>query len=106
MGRDDVYMTITRGFYRHYRGHVYYVLGVGVNQHDDSYRQVVYTSVKTEEAGTTCPGSYDFLLRSEDAFTQWVDPDNGEAVFEHGDMRAKGYVRRFERITDPERSKI
>lgn len=88
---------VSRGFYRHYRGHVYMVFGVGCAKHEGERRFVVYTSVKTEEISK----GFDFLLRDESDFEEFVDPATGFAW--HG-QSATPAVPRFARITDPEQS--
>lgn len=117
-------MTVRKGFYRHYKGEVYYVYGVVCLKHEGDRRIVSYTSVKTEE-GPAAPyrspgdgGAYDFLGRDEQDFEAWVDPFQTTPelrtvslarLLEYEDeaaLRAAGMVRRFERITDPRYSVV
>jgi hypothetical protein len=87
-------MSVSRGFYRHWKGHCYYVHGVACLKHEGDRRVVVYTSVKTEEGAE----GFDFLARDESEFEQWLN-----------DLGADGRVvrvRRFARVTDPERSVV
>jgi hypothetical protein len=81
-------MTVTRGFYKHYRGDVYFVEGVGVT-HDDDHRIVVYHST---ESAKELSG---IRLRFEDDFEMLVDPMTGEAPDQTRIASAKP---RFERI--------
>jgi len=117
-------MTVRRGWYKHYTGTPYYVLGVGCAHHESNRRLVVYTSVKTEEIGTPGEPPYDFCLRSEAEFEEWVFQDSGNALkaadFPEDfviseEAKKAGYfmvnhtltgivrrvVRRFRRVTDP-----
>lgn len=110
-------MAVTRGFYRHYKGHVYFVHGVACDPHDNHRRLVIYTSVKTEEVGTEGQPKYDFLARDEKVFEEWVDAWNGqvytgeipdtryvyEGVESFGASNLK-VVRRFQRLTKPDHS--
>ncbi|HXH95256.1 MAG TPA: DUF1653 domain-containing protein [Thermoanaerobaculia bacterium] len=96
-------MTVSRGWYRHYKGHAYVVLGVACLKHEGDRRVVIYTSVKTEEGSE----GFDFLARDEKDFEVWVDPENGQPFVgtqSESCFRRSGCVRRFERITDPEKS--
>lgn len=90
---------VTRGMYRHWKGHAYFVHGVGCAKHEGERRLVVYTSVKTINEG-----KFDFLLRDEKEFEELVYLD-GTRV-EPGARLTSGdrMVRRFTRITDPELS--
>lgn len=110
-GQVTMAYGIKRGFYRHYKeGHVYYVHGVGCNPHDAYRRSVIYTSVKTEEVGTPGQPRYDFLIRDEAEFAQWVTPpDQIPAAIDAGHPSAEpghGFVPRFERIKDPAASTL
>ena len=90
---------ITRGFYRHYKGHLYTVLGVACLKHENDRRVVIYTSVKTEEEKR-----FDFLARDEREFEELVEVEikqEGPAVV---DVMWTEKVPRFARITDPELS--
>lgn len=89
-------MTVSKGFYRHYKGHVYYVHGVACLKHEGNRRIVIYTSVKTEQEKV-----FDFLARDEADFEDLVEPDTGEAWGGQGTSLA---VRRFARVTDPDLS--
>lgn len=91
-------MTVSKGFYRHYKGHIYYVHGVACLKHEQNRRVVIYTSVKTEQEKI-----FDFLARDEIDFEEMVEPDTGKAW---GGSRVSAVlaVRRFARITDPEQS--
>jgi hypothetical protein len=96
---------IRRGFYRHYKGHVYYVHGVGMDPHNRRKRSVVYTSVKTEEGFDVglAPPAYDFLLRDEREFAEDVHSDGSHCSCVCTAAACDG-APRFARITDPERS--
>jgi hypothetical protein len=104
---------VSRGLYRHYKGHAYWVYGVACDPHQAYRRSVVYSSVKTEEQGTPGQPRYDFLARDEAEFEEWVlerDPevrrlpprDETEAAA----LTAAGYVPRFARVVDPEASRL
>jgi len=94
-------MSLRRGFYRHYNGHLYYVYGVGCARHENNRRMVVYTSVKTEE-GTE---GFDFLLRDEKEFEEFVYEMDGMRVEPGPRLTSTDLkVRRFERVTHPEGS--
>lgn len=100
-------MTVSRGFYRHYKSHVYFVHGVACLKHEDDRRVVIYTSVLTEEGSE----GFDFLARDEDEFEQWVCPgsrykDPMAPPLDREFWRKQGYEPRFERITDPEKSVV
>lgn len=102
-------MTVSKGFYRHYKGHVYYVYGIACLKHENDRRIVCYTSVKTEEGNE----DFDFLARDEAEFEQWIcrgDAENKPPMEPPWDwekereMRALGYEPRFAPIIDPEKS--
>lgn len=112
-------MTVAKGFYRHYKGHCYYVHGVACDPHDNHRRLVIYTSVKTETEGTPGQPRYDFLARDEKTFEEWVDAWNGAVydgpipdcrnVYQGRESFAAGtmkVVRRFQPLTNPEDSKL
>lgn len=66
---------VTRGFYKHYRGEIYFVVGVGtLDEHGhgniNAPRQVVY-----ESTGSVVDGL--LRLRSEDAFVENVEWPDG-----------------------------
>lgn len=61
-------MTVSKGFYRHYKGHVYYAHGVACLKHESNRRVAIYTSVKTEEGNE----GFDFLARDESEFEELV----------------------------------
>lgn len=96
-----------KGFYRHYKGHVYFVHGIGEAKHENNRRMVVYTSTKTEMYK-----SYEFLLREEKEFDQWVytakdrseppPPIPSPAREDQDHFRSRGYEPRFLLIIDPE----
>ena len=92
-------MTVSRGWYRHYKGHVYYAHGVACLKHENDRRVVIYTSVKTEQEGR-----FDFLARDEKEFEELVEVEiqqEGPVVM---DVLLTEKVPRFARITDPEKS--
>jgi hypothetical protein len=82
-------VTVKRGFYRHYKGPVYFVEGVGT-LHDDTRRVVVYQSTQSAEDGEP-------RLRFEDDFEAWVDRETGGPC----SPAALRRVRRFARIESP-----
>jgi hypothetical protein len=88
--------VIRRGFYRHYKGDIYFVEGVGQIDNEGP-RLVAYQSVRGVEADA-------MQFRWESEFEEWVDPsDNGSVaaawVDEISDKAiAAGVVRRFTRI--------
>lgn len=100
---------IKKGFYRHFKGHVYYVLGVGCLKHEENRRIVAYTSVKTEEQD-----DFDFLLRDEEDFMKWIKGEEGARVeisppILHEEfllLEKSNFEPRFGRVTDPEKSKL
>lgn len=110
-------MTVTRGFYRHYRdGDVYFVESVGALQHESGRRIVSYTSVRAIRDDET-------LMRDEAEFEEWVKPGDPEAPPKSGEERRKaiyqpsgnlgvamvpweGYVPRFWKITAPEELRL
>lgn len=65
---------VTRGFWRHMKGDLYFVIGVGILDEDghgnpDAPRQVIYESTRSSKSGL-------INLRSEAAFTEpvvWPD---------------------------------
>lgn len=66
---------VSRGFYRHYKGDVYFIFGVGTldeHGHGDPHapRQVVYESTKSVEDGL-------LRLRSENDFVALVEWPDG-----------------------------
>ena len=64
------------GLYRHYKGHVYWVMGTVVLKHEGDRRLVAYDSVKTQREGL--PG----LGRELADFAAWVDPTDRDAAGE------------------------
>jgi hypothetical protein len=97
---------VTRGMYRHWKGHAYMVYGVACLKHENERRIVIYTSAKTEEEKR-----FDFLARDEKEFEEFVDDRTGKkvslTVAESNaltEAELKHLVRRFARITDPELS--
>ncbi len=101
---------VTRGFYKHYKGDVYFVEGIGTS-HDngdagtlsESVRWVLYQSTMScrAEDGIT-------RMRTECEFEQWVLPASPDLPFPPprdpemaARVRAMGYVPRFERIGEP-----
>ena len=97
-------MAVTRGFCKHWRhGHVYYVLGIGASHSNADEgkprpRWVLYESTQSCEDDVT-------RMRPEDEFTQWVHADASTLPVDYDDsgtreaeIRACGYVRRFERV--------
>lgn len=86
---------IERGFYRHYKGPVYFVESVGV-LHDENFRIVIYQSTESCRDGST-------RLRRESDFEAWVDPKTGEpprhvVIYSDDTAVTLGFVRRFTRI--------
>lgn len=79
---------VSRGFYKHYRGVVYFVLGVGV-LHDENRRIVIYESPQSALDGMP-------RLRFEDEWEEFVDPLTGEKANESTVV----FVRRFERLDE------
>jgi hypothetical protein len=84
-------MSVRRGLYRHYKGAVYWVEGVGV-LHDETRRIVVYQSVQSAEDGEP-------RLRYEDEFEEDVCTATGSPTCTCP-LNAHGseMVPRFERI--------
>ena len=97
---------VRSGFYRHYKGHAYYVHGVACDVHKGNRRIVIYTSVKTENGD----GGFKYLARDEDEFEQWVSRDGKKAYpaplsrQDLSNAKVMKLVPRFERIADPMRS--
>lgn len=83
-------MSVSRGFYRHYKGPIYYVFGVACLKHERDRRVVIYTSVKTEED----TGLFDFLARDERDFESLV-------TLAYAPDTAQVQVPRFQRVVDP-----
>lgn len=96
---------ITRGFYRHYKGDVYFVEGIGQSHANEdvdtlraSVRWVLYQSTRScqPEDGVT-------RMRTEREFEEWVHPSMLSPVPPPADeqrqlARDLGYVPRFERV--------
>lgn len=82
---------VSRGFYRHYKGGVYFVEGVGT-LHDDGRRVVVYQSTQSAVDGNP-------RLRFEDEFEEFVDPATGERM-KVAWRAGSSYVPRFHRLAD------
>lgn len=86
----------TRGFYRHYKGGVYFVLGVGL-LHDSEQDIVVYESTQSAVDGV-------IRLRYRNEWEQLVDPKTGRPLVDLKSGRprpeAKGGVPRFVRLRD------
>lgn len=76
---------VTKGFYRHYKGGIYFVTGVGV-LHDTERRIVSYESTQSVVDGSP-------RFRYEDEFEEWVYPENGRTAYNH----APGAIPRFRR---------
>jgi len=91
---------VSKGFYRHYKGHLYFVHGVGCDKHDEDHRMVVYTSVKTIEGDE----GFDFLLRDEQDFEARVYKSDGLVVGSVAPRSKDPIVRRFTRVINPEKS--
>jgi hypothetical protein len=88
---------VMRGFYKHYKGDPYFVLGVGV-LHDESRRIVVYHSIESaiEEGG--------IRLRYEDDFAAWINRRTHLPVYRDRDQEYDmGNIPRFERIEPRQR---
>jgi len=81
-------MSVSRGFYRHYKGQVYWVHGVGT-LHDETRRVVIYESTRSAVDGAP-------RLRYEDDFEAKIDPRTGAVPLEWGVPVAA----RFERLND------
>lgn len=84
-----------RGFYRHYKGDVYFVEGVGQIDHQGP-RIVAYQSKRGVETN-------EMQFRWENEFDGWVHPATKEETRDHPYFSEKaaianGWVRRFERI--------
>jgi hypothetical protein len=86
-------MAVEPGFYRHYKGHAYFVFGVAELKHEGNRRVVHYCSVKS--SNERCA-----LARDEREFEELV-----ESEYVGADGHA--YVLRqprFARLEDPEES--
>lgn len=68
MSEFDDLPTIESGLYRHYKGNMYRVLGVGCHTEADEY-YVVYSPAEPKE------GIPEFWLRPFDMFTETVEID-------------------------------
>lgn len=108
-------MTVTRGFYRHYKGDVYFVTSIGQSHSNADAgtpraraRWVLYESTQS-----CAPGDGVTRMRPEDEFEEFVklDAETGEVVETmHGHKpeayaAMHGFERRFARITDPGKGK-